>query len=195
MTPFLEHYLYQTSKLRATHYDRRDIVWHALASTVAFGCFLLLVAEIPLPGMESLGISSAHASVGLAVTVGVVCCLYFALFDPLTPLLMALFVFGLWALYGGQDPLAGVSGPMRVGFLLAVYFGVELIALAGNVLFHDRTVLHPPALGYHRVSRVVYHFVFGGFHYYLFLLLELGYRPALRQVIADKARVLAEDYV
>jgi uncharacterized membrane protein YGL010W len=193
MTPFFAHYLDQAAKLRATHQDRRNRVWHALANIVTFGCLLLLLAGIPLPGQELLGNRSAHASVGLAV--GVACALYFALFDPFAALLVALLVGSPWVLSGGADPLAGVSGPMRVVSLLAVFLVVGLSALAGHWLFQDRTVSDPPAPWYHEVGRILYTVVFSAFYFVLFLLLELGYRPALRRAIENKTRLLAEEYI
>jgi uncharacterized membrane protein YGL010W len=193
MTPFFAHYLDQAAKLRATHQDRRNRVWHAVANTVTFGCLLLLLAGVPLPGLELLGNRSALPSVGLSV--GVACCLYFALFDPFAVLLVVLLVGSPWALCGGEDPLAGVAGPMRVVSLLAVFLVVGLSALAGHWVFKDRTVPDPPAPWYHEVSRVLYTVVFSAFYFVLFLLLELGYRPDLRRAIENKAGLLAEEYI
>jgi hypothetical protein len=191
MTPFFAHYLDHAARGRASHQDRRNLVWHTIWYMVATGCFFLLLAGIPLPHLGLLGNSFALASVGLPVAVAF--CLYFALFDPLAAILVALVVSSPWALCGWEDPLAGVSGPMRIVIPLGGFLGFSLTALAGHWYFQDPTEPHSGPW-YSEAVGTLYKTLFGSFYFVLFLLLDLGYRKPLRQAIENKARILAKEY-
>jgi len=192
MTPFFAHYVDQAARLRASHQDWRNRYLHTFAYTLALGCLFLLLAAIPLPHLALLGNSFALAAVGLPVAVAFF--LYFALFDPLAAILVVLLVSSPWALCEWEDPLAGVSGPMRIVLPLSGFLGFSLISLAGHWLFQDPEGPHS-ASWYSEAAGALYKLLLGAFYFVLFLLLDLGYRKPLRQAIENKAKTLAEEYI
>jgi uncharacterized membrane protein YGL010W len=192
MTPFYAHYVDHAAGLLASHQDWRNRILHTVGSPVALGCLLLLLARIPLPHLGLLGNSFAFAWVGLLVAVAF--CLYFALFDPLAAILVALLLSSLWALCGWQDPLAGVSGPMAIVSLLGGFLVFSLPGLVGHWVFQDPTEPHSASWP-SEVAGTLYKILFSPFYFVLFLLLDLGYRKPLRQAIKNKARIFAEEYI
>jgi hypothetical protein len=173
MNGYAEHHLYFLARNRSAHRDARNRAVHLVATVVGFCSLVAMLARLHVPGHPAW-------NAGALLVIGTM--LYYAAFEPLATLVVGCACAIAVSLFGLDFGQSAVSPWVGLGVPLATFLVFNLTGVWTHHLFGD-PIIDPKSKEptWKRLLKTLHTILFSSVQFVTFALLDLGYRPALKQ--------------